>query len=115
MEELKAEAKNKIESFLYPKVLEILESQYNSEGIIDINKKNSTKIIYKDKKSAMKDILKEIKEFALENNLNINDIKDYLLQIIQENMRINSMFQLEYKKMQEVILTKEDDKDTREI
>ena len=101
---LNQSTKMRIESFLYSKVKLILESQYNIEGVVDINKKNSTKLIFKDKKHAVKLVSEAIKDFALEHNLSINDVKDFLLEIIEKDMKLNNMYKLEYEAIEETIL-----------
>ena len=54
MKELSDENKLQIEWDLYTEVMLLIESQYDLEGIIDIEKKDSTKIIFKDKKESIK-------------------------------------------------------------
>ncbi len=54
MEELLAIHKIQIEKQLYKEVMLLIESEYNIEGVININKKNSNQIVYKNKKNCNK-------------------------------------------------------------
>ena len=103
-----------IEKYLFSAVRLLLEGQYNIEGVINPDNKDSTKIILKNKKEAIKIISKEIRKFSLERNIPVNDVKDYLIQIIEEKLKLANECQQEYETLKEAVIT-ENNEDTREI
>jgi len=76
MEEKENEYMLKIELELYTQVMLLIESQYNLEGVIDVNKKDSTRIIFKDKQKYIKKVADLISEFSEQNNLDKDIVKD---------------------------------------
>lgn len=113
MEELLEIHKIKIEQELYKEVMLLIESEYNSEGVINPNKKSSTRIIYKDKKLAIKKVADAIKRFSEANNLNIDIVKDYLLKTIENEKRTNNLFEEEYNQAEEIVQTQTDDREEK--
>lgn len=109
MEELSKEYKLKIETELYQYVMLLIENEYNMEHIIDVNKKDSTKIIFKDKRLAIKKVAEAIQRFSKENNLDPNKVKDYLLYIIE--CRVDMDFIEEVEEVKEIILTDRSDEE----
>ena len=101
MKELDDRTKALIES-LYFKINAYSEGQYNMEGALDISKKDSDKIIFKDRKKAVTMIKAEIEEFSKEYSLDKNAVKDYLLKIIEEDInsdKPNKTQHIEVKKI----------------
>ena len=74
-----------IEWELYRKVKLIVEAQYNMEGNINLENKDSTKLIFKNKHEAIEKVAKEIEEFSKEHNVDIEYVKEYLLNIANSN------------------------------
>lgn len=104
MEELSKEHKMFIEEYLYGNVRLILESQYNIEGNIDISKKSSSKMIFKDKKKAIIEISREIERFADKNNVDKEIVKNYLLSIIENRIDLNNIHKAELKEVKRIVL-----------
>jgi len=111
MKELSDKHKLQIENELYTEVMLLIESQYNLEGIIDINKKDSTKIIFKDKKAAIQKVAKAIRRFSEENSLDVNAVKSQLLDIIENKINLKNIFEEEYKEAQGIIKTDIDEEE----
>lgn len=107
MLELSDLLKIQIETELYTYILLLIESQYNIEGVIDNNKTDSTKIIFKDKKAATKSVAQAIIRFAERNNVDSDAVKNYLLRIIENNLELNN----EYKEAKEIILADKDEEE----
>lgn len=105
MEKLDNRYTGKIENELYQRVMLSLECEYNVEGVINSDNKESKKIIFKDKKAAIKNVANAIREFSENNNLNVNEVKDYLLSFIEERIKTNKDFKEEYQEAKEIILT----------
>jgi len=105
MEELSSNYKIKIEE-LYTKVMLLIESEYDIEGVINTNNKRSSKITFRDRKRAIQNVSEAIKEFARENNLNESIVQEYLLHIIDR--RTNGIFKENYEKAKEIIIADED-------
>ena len=97
--------KFKIENELYTEVMLLIESQYDLEGTIDVNKKDSTKIIFRDKKDAIRAVAEAIERFSKENGLNTNLVKDYLIHIIENKIKLKGIFIEEYEEAKGIILT----------
>ena len=95
----------KIENDLYTEVMLLIESQYNLEGIINPNRKDSTKIVFKDKKDAIRAVAEAIERFSEENGLNPNLVKEYLIHIIESKIKLKGNFIEEYEEVREIILT----------
>lgn len=106
------EYKLQIEKDLYTEVMIYIESQYNIEGVIDISKKHSNKIIFEDRKAAIQMVAKAIEEFSKENELDKNQVKDYLLSVIEEKIKLKDIFEEEFKEAKQIISTdyKEDER-----
>ena len=68
-----------IEDVLYERVKLIIESQYDIEGVINPNKKDSTKIIFKDRKKAITMVKEVILEFTKEHDLDVHEITEILM------------------------------------
>lgn len=98
-----------IETTLYKRIKLIVESQYELEGVINPNKKDSTKIIFKDRDKAISMVKEAILEFAEENNLEISDVTNYLMEIIDLEMKVKPLFENEFKEMKDMALVKDDD------
>ena len=107
MDETPEDYKLKIEKELYTQIMLLIENQYNLEGIIDITKKNSTKIVFKDKKEAIRSVAEEINRFANENNLDIKWVKNHLLKTIRNKIELNNDFKDEYQEAQNIIISKD--------
>jgi len=102
--------KFKIENELYTKVMLLIESQYNLEGTIDTNKKDSSKIIFRDKKDAIRAVADAIERFSEDNGLNKNLVKEYLIHIIENKIRLKNIFVEEYEEAKGIILTDEEER-----
>jgi len=107
MLELSDSLKIQIELELYTHVLLLIESQYNIEGMIDNSKRDSTKIIFKDKKAATKSVAQAIISFAESNNVDPDAVKNYLLRIIENNLELNN----EYRVAKTIILADIDEEE----
>ena len=90
---------------LYHEVKLIIESQYNIEGIINPQKKDSTKIIFKDKRKAIQYVAKHIKDFASENNIETSFVKKEILLRIDNDKELNPIFESEYNAVEEMVKT----------
>jgi len=110
MEEKENEYMLKIELELYTQVMLLIESQYNLEGVIDVNKKDSTRIIFKDKQKYIKKVADLISEFSEQNNLDKDIVKDYLLKIISNKMELNNDFKEEYKEAEDIIIADDEER-----
>lgn len=92
-----------IENKLYSQVKILLEGHYNLEGVINSAKKDSDNIVFKNKKEAIKLIVEKIIDFATENNLTVNEVKNYLLKIINNDISLDNMHVKEYKELNEIV------------
>lgn len=109
--ELKFEEKFLIYNRLYKEIQLIIENQYNLEGVIDEYNKKSTKIIFKDRDRAIKDVIMLIKRFSKEENLDINDVKEELLSFIEEKMLDEKVHINELKEVKDIILVGEENEE----
>ena len=107
MKELTQKDRVEIENELYEKVMLLIESQYNLEGIINKDKKDSTKIIFKDKKIAIRRVSEEIEQFAKDNGLYVNEVKNYLIAIIENKISFKNMYEEEYQIAKSIISIEE--------
>ena len=112
MKELSDKHKLQIENELYTEVMLTIESLYDLECNIDKDKRDSTKIIFRDKKAAIQRVAEAILRFAQENNLDKDDVKNYLLSIIEKRMELKPIFKEEYEEAKGIIST-DDEKEER--
>ena len=97
-----------IEDVLYERVKLIIESQYDIEGVINPNKKDSTKIIFKDRKKAITMVKEVILEFTKEHDLDVHEITEILMKKIEEEMQLKPMFKEEFEEVKEIVLIEDD-------
>lgn len=108
MEKLENRDTTQIDGDLYKEVMGAIESEYNLESIIDINKKSSTKIVFKDRKTAIRKVAEAIKRFSERNNLDIDVVKEHLLNTIEEKMQIDEKFKEEYTEAKKILSSDEE-------
>jgi len=88
---------------LYFEVKAYAEGEYNEEGRLDISKKDSTKLIFKDRNKAITMIKEAIVRFSDRHSLDRNVVKNYLLEIIEEDINSNKKFKEEYIEVKKMI------------
>ena len=106
---MKQADKTDIERILFKHVTLLIESQYNLECIIDKSKKNSRKIIFKDKKTAIEEVAKAIEEFSKERNLDKEEVKDYLLDVFENRIKLGDIYKEILEQEKEIILIQIED------
>lgn len=117
MNELSHEYKAKIEGILYPKVLLMIEGkmfkqerQYRTEELLKQpmlarSEKISRIDMHKQRLITINIISELIKDFAQENNLEIEMVKNYLLKILEETIKEENRAIDEYVEAKEIIET----------
>ena len=98
---------------LYFEVKTYAEGEYNEESSVDITKKDSNKIIFKDRKKAITMIKEVIEDFSKEHNIDKNLVKNYLLELIEKDLNSEKKFKEEYREVKEMVSSDEDEKDER--
>lgn len=83
---------------LYPLVKLILEDGYRDIG-------TSTRLIFKDKATTIKEIYGQISEFAMHNVVPINLVQEYLLSLIDVSKEERPQYNKEYNELQNAIIT----------
>lgn len=109
MKEISEDCKLQIENELYTEVMLLIEIQYNIEGAININKKDSEKIIFKDKKTAIQMVSEAIERFSEENALDKNAVKNYLIGIIEQREESKPIFKEGYEEAKGIISKEDED------
>lgn len=112
MEELDRRTNAMIEQ-LYSEVKAYAENEYNEEGILDITRRGSRKIIFKDRNKAIKMIKEAIEDFSEEHNIDKNLVKNYLLELIEEDLNSDKKFKEEYIEVKKMVSSDEEEKDDR--
>ena len=102
MEKLDNETKSLIE-YLYFEIKACAEGEYDEEWSVDITKKHSNKLIFKDRSKAITMIKEAIERFSRENNLDKNLVKNYLLEIIEEDINSENKFKEEYIEVKKMV------------
>lgn len=110
MKEILDKHKIQIENELYKKVMILIESVYNVEGVINTDNKESTKLV-NNKRKIIKMISEEIERFAQENDLDKILIKDYLISIIENKIELDNGLQEEYEEAKVIILTDDENEE----
>lgn len=112
MEELetKTNAINVMIEQLYFEVKAYAESEYNVEGSLDIKKKDSSKILFKDRKKAISMISDLIEGFSKKHGLDKNMVKNYLLKLIEKDLNLDTKFREEYKAVKEMVSSDEEER-----
>jgi len=101
---------SKIEEELYFAVKAAAEAEYNTENNLDINKKHSTKLIFKDRKKAATMISRLIEDFSKEYNVDKEIVKNYLLKLIEKDLNSDNIFKEQYISVQEMVSLDEEER-----
>lgn len=92
-----------IEGTLYLNIKLLLESQYHLECMIDNNGRKSNRLVLKDRQYAIKLISEAIEKFTAEKNLDKEAVQNFLLQLIQNDLQNNKLFENEYRLLEELM------------
>ena len=87
MQKLSNYHKAMIENYLYKNVLLSIEIYSDKEGNINKLKPTSRRIIVSDEEAMIRDIVSKVKKFSSKYNLEMGEVKDYLLHIIKHNKK----------------------------
>lgn len=95
---------------LYFEVKAYTESEYNIESNLDGKKKESNKIIFKDRKKAITIISKLIEDFSAKYNVDKNFVKNYLLKLIEKDLNLENNFKEEYIEVKKIVCADEEER-----
>jgi len=104
MEEVDEKIKELIEE-LYFEIKAYAEGEYYIEGNVNINKKYSDKIVFRDRKKAITIIKDTIEKFSEKYSVDKNLVKNCLLEIIEQELNSEKKFkgqEIEMKKIVEM-------------
>lgn len=97
-----------IELELYPIVKLLIESQYETEGIINSEIKESNRIIFKDREKAISMVREAIVNFSIEQKVDMLEVTYVLMSILEEKMKLNSDCKEEFRQTKNIVLMIDD-------
>ena len=100
----------KIQNDLYHRVKLIIENKNNIEENINPEKRGSTKIIFKDRDEAIYQVAKMIEQYAKKYQLQVEDVKTILLDVIQNDISKKDMFQQAYYEVKDIVSSEKEER-----